>query len=141
MKRTLLWIALALLAMLAIGAGLAWPRAEMIAASSPAAYASTPDNIARGAYLARLGDCMACHTARGGAEYAGGRALGRLSLVTPPAAFPLSFLRLPAAVAHRLARIGYNTVGYGYICNIIQGSDVPYSWHTYGLLMRFNCNL
>jgi mono/diheme cytochrome c family protein len=28
---------------------------------------------ARGAYLARAGDCMACHTARGGAEYAGGR--------------------------------------------------------------------
>ncbi|MGN6703488.1 MAG: c-type cytochrome [Burkholderiaceae bacterium] len=28
---------------------------------------------ARGAYLARAGNCMACHTARGGAAYAGGR--------------------------------------------------------------------
>ena len=37
---------------------------------------------------------------------AGGRALGTLALVTPPAAFPLSFLRLPASVAHRLALIG-----------------------------------
>lgn len=29
----------------------------------------------RGAYLARAGDCMACHTARGGQPYAGGRAI------------------------------------------------------------------
>ena len=28
--------------------------------------------IARGEYLARVGNCMACHTARGGAPYAGG---------------------------------------------------------------------
>src|SRR5690606_21931541 len=31
--------------------------------------------IARGAYLAKAGNCAACHTARGGAEYAGGRAI------------------------------------------------------------------
>ncbi|HEY0845678.1 MAG TPA: cytochrome c [Noviherbaspirillum sp.] len=31
--------------------------------------------VARGAYLARAGDCMACHTTRGGAPYAGGRAI------------------------------------------------------------------
>jgi len=40
---------------------------------------STPANkeemIARGAYLARAGDCLACHTMRGGAPYAGGRAI------------------------------------------------------------------
>jgi mono/diheme cytochrome c family protein len=29
--------------------------------------------IAKGEYLARAGDCVACHTARGGAAYAGGR--------------------------------------------------------------------
>jgi mono/diheme cytochrome c family protein len=29
----------------------------------------------RGAYLARAGNCMACHTDRGGAPYAGGRAI------------------------------------------------------------------
>ena len=32
----------------------------------------------RGAYLAKVGNCMACHTARGGASYAGGR-----GIVTP----------------------------------------------------------
>jgi mono/diheme cytochrome c family protein len=31
--------------------------------------------IARGAYLARAGNCSACHTARGGAEWAGGRGI------------------------------------------------------------------
>ena len=72
MKKTfLLIIAILLLA----GAWLAWPREELITSSSPAAFAATPANIARGAYLARAGDCMACHTARGGLPYAGGRAI------------------------------------------------------------------
>ena len=31
------------------------------------------DQVARGAYLARAGNCMLCHTARGSAAYAGGR--------------------------------------------------------------------
>lgn len=31
--------------------------------------------IARGAYLVRVGDCMGCHTARGGKQYAGGRTI------------------------------------------------------------------
>lgn len=32
-----------------------------------------PEQVARGAYLARAGNCMLCHTERGGALYAGGR--------------------------------------------------------------------
>lgn len=69
-----------------------WPRAEFIPARSPQAWAATPANIARGAYLARAGDCIGCHTARGGAAYAGGRAIdtpfGRLygPNLTPDAA-------------------------------------------------------
>jgi len=35
----------------------------------------TPEQVARGEYLARAGDCMACHTARGGQPYAGGRGI------------------------------------------------------------------
>lgn len=31
--------------------------------------------VERGAYLARVGNCAGCHTAAGGAEYAGGRGL------------------------------------------------------------------
>lgn len=75
MKRTL-WILGGLLAaLLLLSVIIAWPRNHMVPSSSPAAWAATPDNIARGAYLARAGDCMACHTTRGGAPYAGGRAL------------------------------------------------------------------
>ncbi|KIF81645.1 alcohol dehydrogenase [Noviherbaspirillum autotrophicum] len=37
--------------------------------------ADSNGQIARGAYLARAGNCMACHTTRGGQEYAGGRAI------------------------------------------------------------------
>ncbi|RJG08317.1 cytochrome c [Massilia cavernae] len=66
-------------ALIAAGAAaavaIAWPRDQFIAASSPAAWAGTQDNVARGAYLAKAGDCMACHTARGGQAYAGGRAI------------------------------------------------------------------
>lgn len=37
--------------------------------------ANVAELVTRGAYLARAGDCQACHTARGGAPYAGGRAI------------------------------------------------------------------
>jgi len=37
---------------------------------------------------------------------AGERALGAFAVVTPPAAFPLQYLRVPAPVAHRLALVG-----------------------------------
>lgn len=34
-----------------------------------------PEPLSQGAYLARAGNCMACHTTRGGAPFAGGRAI------------------------------------------------------------------
>ena len=37
------------------------------------AIVATPEVLARGAYLARAGNCMACHSRRGDAPYAGGR--------------------------------------------------------------------
>ena len=36
---------------------------------------ATPELVARGEYLARAGNCMACHTVQGGAPYAGGRGI------------------------------------------------------------------
>ncbi|MDY7789408.1 cytochrome c [Burkholderia ubonensis] len=60
------WLALGL----ASGAAVAQP------AAAPAAAASAPHAadalVARGAYLARAGDCVACHTASGGKPFAGG---------------------------------------------------------------------
>jgi len=44
------------------------------AAQTPIQPAS-PQDIARGEYLARAGNCQACHTTRGGEPYAGGRAI------------------------------------------------------------------
>jgi mono/diheme cytochrome c family protein len=75
MRRRIL-IALGVLVVLALGAlVLAWPRAELIPSRSPQAWAPSAANVARGAYLARAGDCAACHTARGDVPYAGGRAV------------------------------------------------------------------
>lgn len=48
--------------------------AELTApARDPGVTAST--QVERGAYLARAGNCMACHTRRGGAPFAGGRGI------------------------------------------------------------------
>ncbi len=47
---------------------------DPIRANAPAA-SSAPEVIQNGAYLARIGNCAGCHTAKGGAAYAGGDAL------------------------------------------------------------------
>ena len=70
MKRLL--IGLALLAALAVAAGfalLAWQRG-LSDATPPS---TVPVSLERGAYLAAVGNCAGCHTARGGARLAGGR--------------------------------------------------------------------
>ena len=49
-----------------------------VAATSRASNASSPSDralVERGSYLARAGDCEACHTKPGGAPYAGGEAI------------------------------------------------------------------
>lgn len=48
---------------------------EDVGTPSQAANVDARELVARGAYLARAGDCFACHTERGGAPYAGGRAI------------------------------------------------------------------
>jgi mono/diheme cytochrome c family protein len=79
------------------GARLTWPRvvvvlAVLIAAAaalvawlnvrgedpligSADSFVATPEQVARGAYLARAGNCAACHTDRGGAAFAGGKGI------------------------------------------------------------------
>jgi len=54
------------------------PAALEKAATTPQAATPVrpaPALIAQGAYLARAGNCMACHTARGGPPFAGGRGI------------------------------------------------------------------
>lgn len=73
-RRTIALLAIVLKA-LAVWMFLAWPREQHIPSAAGADFAASPAVLARGALLARAGDCMACHTARGGAPYAGGRLL------------------------------------------------------------------
>jgi mono/diheme cytochrome c family protein len=76
MKRGLLWIVAALAAALVVLGALVWMFNFWGGASINELPARTPPNqeqVARGAYLARVGNCMLCHTERGGASYAGGR--------------------------------------------------------------------
>lgn len=49
--------------------------ADLSAGADDVALLRSPAQIERGAYLARAGNCMACHTARGGPAYAGGRGI------------------------------------------------------------------
>ncbi len=70
MKRLLLVPALLLLVLAAAAFGLlAWQRNLPDATPTSA----TPASAVRGAYLAAVGNCAGCHTARGGARLAGGR--------------------------------------------------------------------
>ena len=50
-------------------------RGEAPLPADPTPLHATLALIERGAYLARAGNCTACHTARGGAPYAGGRGI------------------------------------------------------------------
>ncbi|MCE9660531.1 MAG: cytochrome c [Burkholderiales bacterium] len=67
----------ALGALIALAGLVAWlnlrDEAPMVAAGAPAP--ASAELVARGLALTRAGDCVGCHTARGGAAYAGGRAI------------------------------------------------------------------
>jgi mono/diheme cytochrome c family protein len=77
MKRLLLIVLLVLVAVLAV-----WLTPQFMdeEVSTPAAVAvvDPAQQVQRGLYLAQAGNCIACHTTRGGEPYAGGR-----GIVTP----------------------------------------------------------
>ncbi len=73
--RRILWSALILFGVLVV-AWAALVAREFAAGALPAGaekLAATTVQIERGEYLARIGNCAGCHTARGGEPYAGGR--------------------------------------------------------------------
>ena len=80
MKR---WLFVPVVVVLALAALFAWvflgaSREQQPASTAAAVSAATlrdPALIARGQYLATVGDCAACHTRKGGVPYAGGRSL------------------------------------------------------------------
>ncbi|HYC48209.1 MAG TPA: cytochrome c [Burkholderiales bacterium] len=78
MKRVALRVVLALLVLIAVLAAIVVAlnfRDEDEIPATAASFSPTREQVARGEYLARAGNCSACHTARGGAPYAGGRAI------------------------------------------------------------------
>lgn len=69
-------LAIVLAGVVAAAALVAWLNVRGDAHEADAAAPElTPALVARGAYLARAGNCAGCHTARGGAPYAGGRGI------------------------------------------------------------------
>jgi mono/diheme cytochrome c family protein len=62
---------------LVLGALVFWlnQRGEDKISDAPPLAAPAADAVARGAYLVRAGNCVSCHTERGGAQFAGGRAI------------------------------------------------------------------
>ncbi len=73
LKRVVMVVVAAAVAVLIAG----WWLGTRSAPPVPASTTTFDDAalIERGAYLARVGNCAACHTARGGEPFAGGRAL------------------------------------------------------------------
>ncbi|SDH53357.1 MULTISPECIES: cytochrome c [unclassified Duganella] len=68
-------IAAVLLTAIAATTWLFWQTDDVGPPATHTAKLTPAERIARGAYLAQAGDCLACHTTRGGQAYAGGRAL------------------------------------------------------------------
>ncbi|HEX2603968.1 MAG TPA: cytochrome c [Oxalicibacterium sp.] len=76
MKRVLLRLAALLLILVALfAAWLIWANRNSDLAQPSVAPSDPAAQIVQGAYLVRVGNCAGCHTARGGASYAGGRAV------------------------------------------------------------------
>lgn len=74
MKKTIV-LTIVLIAVLFCGAALSLAGHPPLPPETPSATPAPAQSIAQGAQLAALGNCMACHTAKGGKPFAGGLAL------------------------------------------------------------------
>jgi mono/diheme cytochrome c family protein len=87
-RRRSWWVALTLLlsgAMLVLLVGWLHVRGESDMPASPAVELPLATQVERGAYLARAGNCMGCHTQVGSASFAGGRGIATpFGTVTAP---------------------------------------------------------
>lgn len=71
------WLLFLVVLLGGLAGGVAWlnvaGEAPVPAGAAPSD--GTPEQVARGEYLVRVGNCMTCHTARGGTPWAGGRGI------------------------------------------------------------------
>jgi mono/diheme cytochrome c family protein len=73
MKKKTVGLAIALIAVVLCGAAVSLASQPALVADPQAAgKIQDPDAVAQGARLAAVGDCMVCHTAKGGKPFAGG---------------------------------------------------------------------
>jgi mono/diheme cytochrome c family protein len=71
------WLILVVVLLGSFAAAVAWLnlRGEAPIPAGAAPSTGTPAQAARGEYLVRIGNCVTCHTARGGIPWAGGRGI------------------------------------------------------------------
>ncbi|HEY8050200.1 MAG TPA: cytochrome c, partial [Ramlibacter sp.] len=74
-RRIGLALSMLVLLLAAATAWVAWRNLQVEDETSASAAPAAAISVERGAYLARIGNCATCHTARGGAAYAGGRGI------------------------------------------------------------------
>ncbi|OBV38038.1 hypothetical protein [Janthinobacterium psychrotolerans] len=114
-KRTLLWGG-ALLAAAATAAAACMLEPAITPIATPAASQFASQAVARGARVVAQGDCMVCHTAKGGASFAGGLPLGTplgtiyTTNITPDAASGIG--SWPLAAFTRALRRGVSRDGH-----------------------------
>jgi mono/diheme cytochrome c family protein len=103
-------------ALLALGLELLPSARSQTAPAASAPAAASADQISRGEYLAHAADCVACHSAPGGAAYAGGRGMGSplgtiyATNITPDKATGIGNYTLQdfeRALRHGIARDGH----------------------------------
>jgi mono/diheme cytochrome c family protein len=71
------WLLAPLLLLAGLATAVAWlnVRGEAAIPAGSAPSGGSPEQAERGAYLVRVGNCVTCHTARGGTPWAGGRGI------------------------------------------------------------------
>jgi mono/diheme cytochrome c family protein len=72
--KTFLWTTAGFILAVAIGTGIGYFRRQAPEPLPPISGAPQADILARGQYLARAADCVACHTSEFGKPFSGGRA-------------------------------------------------------------------
>jgi mono/diheme cytochrome c family protein len=114
-KNTLQAGSIAGLALIALGLEFL-PSAQSQTAPAASTPAASADQVSRGEYLAHAADCVACHSAPGGAAYAGGRGMGSplgtiyATNITPDKATGIGDYTLQdfeRALRHGIARDGH----------------------------------
>ncbi|WP_456728990.1 c-type cytochrome [Bradyrhizobium sp. USDA 3364] len=127
-------VAIVLVAGAAAGFAVAW-RPQIAAISRPRPDTFDPDIVKRGRDLAAIGNCNTCHTAQGGANYAGGLPVptpfGTIfsSNITPDAGTGIggwpeeAFVRAMRSGVSRDGRHLYPTFPYDHFTNVSDADD------------------